>query len=91
MKTTKHIKQSILILSFATLLAGCGGGSSATSGTTASTTTPTTLSAKAIHSGQVKDSSTGDGLANVKVSLGEFTTITDENGLYTLSDLLTSE
>ena len=105
MHITKHIKQSILILSLATLLAGCGGGSSsstvATSTTTptaaTSTTTPTaatsttTPTAKAIHSGQVKDSSTGNGLANVKVSLGESTTTTDENGFYTLSDLTASE
>ena len=43
MHTTKHIKQSILMLSFATLVAGCGGGSTTTStGTTASTSTPTT-------------------------------------------------
>jgi len=97
MNTTKYIKQSILILSSAALLAGCGGGSgsssSATTSTpTATTSTPTvTPAAKAVHSGQVKDSSTGNGVANVKVSLGESTTTTDENGFYTLSDLLTSE
>ena len=56
-----------------------------------STPTATTPAAKAIHSGQVKDSSTGNGLVNVKVSLGESTTRTDENGFYTLSDLITSE
>ena len=83
-----HIKQSILILSLATLLAGCGGGSSTSTGGTTSTSTPT---AKAVHSGQVKDSATGNGLADVKVSLGESTTTTDENGFYTLSDLITSE
>ena len=89
MNTTKYIKQTILILSFATLLAGCGGGSS--TGTTASTSTTPTVADKAVHSGQVKDSSTGNGLANVKVSLGESTTTTDANGFYTLSDLTTSE
>ncbi len=106
MHPTKHIKQSILILSFATLVAGCGGGSSSTSTGATTTTTPTqvaaqaptttapvatTPSAKAVHSGQVKDSSTGNGLANVKVSLSEFTTITDENGFYTLPDLTTKK
>jgi hypothetical protein len=88
MHTPKHIKQSILILSLATLLAGCGGGSSSTSTASTSTSTPT---AKAVHSGQVKDSSTGNGLANVKVSFGESTTTTDENGFYALSNLITSE
>ncbi len=89
-----HIKQSILILSLATLLAGCGGGSSSTSaGTTATTSTSSTSipTKKAIHSGQVKDSSTGNGLVNVKVSIGESTTTTDENGFYTLSDLTENE
>ena len=46
---------------------------------------------KVIHQGQVKDSSTGNSLANVKVSLGEFTTITDANGFYTLSNLAEDE
>ena len=125
MHTTKHIKQSILILSFATLVAGCGGGSSSTSTgettttptqvaaqapttaapttaaptttaptTTAPTTTaPTTTAptAKAVHSGQVKDSITGNSLANVNVSLGEATTTTDKDGFYTFSDLTASE
>ncbi len=50
-----------------------------------------TLTTKAIHSGQVKDSSTGNGLANVKVSLGGSTTTTDANGFYTLTDLTTNE
>ena len=59
-----------------------------TSNETTSTSTPTS---KAVHSGQVKDSSTGNALADVKVSLGKSTTTTDENGFYSLSDLITSE
>ena len=86
-----HIKQSILILSLATLLAGCGGGSSTSTGTTSTSTLTSTPTAKAVHSGEVKDSATGNGLADVKVSLGESSTTTDENGLYTLSDLTASE
>ena len=94
MNTTKHIKQSILILSLATLFVGCGGGSStgtaggSSTGTATSTSAPTS---KAVHSGQVKDNNTGNGLANVKVSIGESTTSTDENGFYTLSDLTANE
>ena len=103
MHITKHIKQSILILSLATFITGCGGGSSTTS-TSVTTATPTTVdptttatpivttpSAKAVHNGQVNDSSTGKGLANVTVSLGESTTITDEDGFYALSDLTVTE
>jgi len=91
MNTTKHIKQSILIISFAILVAGCGGGGGTSAETSASTSASTTSVAKAVHSGQVKDSSTGNGLENVTVSLGETTTTTDENGFYTLSDLTTDE
>ncbi len=73
-----------------------GDSTTISTGTTASTSTSTSTSttaptAKAVHSGQVKDSSTGNGLANVKVSLGESTTTTDENGFYTFSDLTASE
>ena len=96
MITTKHIKQSILILSFATLVAGCGGGSATTSTEAAGATstpiigigaTTATPDAKAVHQGQVKDSRTGTGLANVTVSLGNSNTTTDADGFYTLSDL----
>ena len=73
-------------------VATTNSGSTATSsGTTATTSTTSIPTAKAVHSGQVKDSSTGNGLANVKVSLGEATTTTDENGFYTFSDLTASE
>ncbi len=98
-----YIKQSILILSLATFLVGCGGGSSAVSSrattstststatSTATATSTSTATAKAVHSGQVKDSSTGNGLADVKVSLGESTTTTDKNGFYAFSDLTANE
>jgi len=61
--------------------------------TTPTTSNPVTIkpSNKATHSGQVKDSKTGNGLADVKVSLGDATTITDENGFYTFSDLTESK
>jgi hypothetical protein len=54
---------------------------------------PTPSSAKKVaeHSGQVKDSVTGKGVANVKVSIGNTTTLTDANGYYTLSSLSTDE
>ena len=80
MNTIKRIKQSILILSFATLLAGCGGGSGSTS-------TATTPAAKAIQSGQLTDSVTGEPLANVEVSIGEHTVTTDDQGFYELTDI----
>ena len=44
-----------------------------------------------VHQGQVKDSRNGNGLANVKVTVGGSTTTSDENGFYTLSDLTISE
>ncbi len=43
--------------------------------------------AEAVQQGHVKDSRTGNGLADVKVSIGESSTTTDLNGYYTLSDL----
>jgi len=55
--------------------------------TTEAPTSTTTPIAKAIQSGQIKDYLTGEGLANVKVSLGESTSTTDENGFYTLTNL----
>jgi len=45
----------------------------------------------AIHSGQVKDSATGTGIAGVTVSIGSVTTVTDEQGYYTLPSLEASE
>jgi len=54
---------------------------------------PTVPAAKqtAIQSGQVKDSHTGKGISNVKVSIGSVSTTTDENGFYTLSNLSPAE
>ncbi|WP_415408171.1 carboxypeptidase regulatory-like domain-containing protein [Sulfurovum sp. CS9] len=93
-----NIKNVFALTAVLFLFTACGGGGGSASSTTATTvsTSPSTIetttpTAKAVHSGQVKDSSTGDGLANVKVSLGESTTTTDENGFYTLSDLTASE
>ncbi len=45
----------------------------------------------AVQQGQVKDSVTGEGLANVKVSIGSQTATTDTDGFYTLSDLTETE
>ncbi len=53
--------------------------------------TPICIAGDAIHEGILKDSATGGGLANVKVNVGGCTTTTDENGFYTLSDIMTSE
>jgi hypothetical protein len=41
--------------------------------------------------GQVKDSATGEGIANVQVSVGDAVTTTDESGNYTLSDVTTTK
>ncbi|MEA3418722.1 MAG: carboxypeptidase-like regulatory domain-containing protein [Campylobacterota bacterium] len=66
---------------------GSTSGSDTTGSTSgsASDTAPAPV-AKAIHEGQVKDSSVG-GLANVKVSIGDTSTTTDADGFYTLTDL----
>ena len=58
---------------------------------TASNTSPTAKKVTAIHQGQVKESTTGKGIANVKVRIGDASTVTDENGYYTLSSLDASE
>ena len=65
------------------------GGAETTLTSTSSLTTA--QSAKAVHSGQVKNSKTGNGLADVKVTLGESSTTTDADGFYTLSDLSANE
>ena len=44
-----------------------------------------------IHRGQIKDSLTGNGLENVKVTVDGSTTTSDENGFYTLYNLTISE
>jgi len=64
-------------------------GSTITEG---STKTPESTSfGKTVQKGQVKDSRTGNGLANVKVTIGKSTTITDENGFYAFTDITRSE
>ena len=105
MSLVSNLKNIFALTTVLFLFTACGGGggsasssvattngdSSATSTGTTATTSTSTPTAKAVHSGQVKDSSTGNGLANVKVSIGESTTTTDETGFYTLSDLMASE
>ena len=96
-----YLYKKMEILLFAmlvTLLTGCGGGggsSTASAGTTGTHLSQTTgtpvLSSKAVQTGQVKDSETGEGLANVKVSIGSQTATTDTDGFYTLSDLTETE
>jgi hypothetical protein len=119
-----YFKQSLLILSLATIFTGCGGGSATSVTTTTATPSsasnsasntnnipnevqttetveipetttptivPTTPTARAVQSGQVKDSSTGEGIEDVKVSIGNSTVTTDANGYYTLTDLTPSE
>ncbi len=136
------IKQSILAVSIAAFVTGCGGGGggSTTSATTStgaaisnasetdaavalsnasetdaavaisnaskthtavaisntSTDKETSISnlsqkSKAVQSGQVKNSATGKGLADVKVSIGDLTTTTDAEGYYSFSHLSASE
>lgn len=75
-----------LLLATAFFISGCGGGSTSSTSTT-NQTSIVNESQKAIQSGQVKDISTGAGLAGVKVSLGTVSTKTDKNGFYTLSNL----
>lgn len=77
------IKLNLLILTFTLLFTGCGGGGRSTVGATYNT--------NAVHSGQVKDSLTGKGLGNVKVSIGDSNTTTDVNGYYTFSNLTPSD
>ena len=96
MKTgrTKPKKMKLFILlMLVTLFTGCGGGGGSTGSSYAGSadTSTSTAVTKTIQEGQVKDSLTGNGLADVKVSIGNSTTITDANGFYTLSNLTASE
>ena len=85
-----YTKNKIISLAIVlTILTGCGGGGGSTTSTTS--TTSAIHSDKAVHSGQVTDSSTGSGLGNVTVSIGDAIATTDGNGYYTLSDLTASE
>jgi len=100
------IKQSILTVSIAAFVTGCGGGGTTASATTATGAAITNASAtevketgisnlsqksKAVQTGRVKDSATGKGLADVKVSIGSVSTTTDADGYYSFSDLTASE
>ncbi len=112
MHTIKHIKQSILILSFATLVTGCGGGSTGTSGGTAGTSAETTVSIStptpettltpspqalacksgpAQQQGQIKDNASGNGVADVTITINGCSTTTDEQGFYTLENIAENE
>jgi hypothetical protein len=100
-----YIKQSFFALAMTALLTGCGGGGSSTSSEASAspqtdqhtstlptdTTTPPSAKKVAAHSGQVKDSSSGTGIAGVTVSIGSAATVTDEQGYYTLPSLEASE
>ena len=82
----------LLLVMLVTLLTGCGGGSGSVSSLDTSTSTlNSTPVAKTVHEGQVKDSLTGKGLENVKVSIGDSNTTTNINGYYTFSDLTPSD
>jgi len=76
-----NLKQSILILSIAALLTGCGGDS------TPVVDSALMVSLKAVQKGQVTDNITGESIADVKVSIGDIITTTDTEGYYTLTDL----
>jgi len=92
-----YFKESIFTLSLTLLLTGCGGGGASSSTETADSnqinTPATSVQAKktAIHQGQVKDSQTGRGVADVNVTIGNASTLTDKNGYYTLSSLAASQ
>ena len=72
-----------------TILTGCGGGGSGNSTIASDGSSESSIISnnKVSHSGQIKDSTRNKGLANVIVSLGKYSTNTDENGFYTLSGL----
>jgi len=97
-ESTQSVSESIQTQTVSTPTQTTAATSTTTTPTEPLTTNPTSnpivtieASNKATQSGQVKDSETGKGLANVKVSLGNASTITDENGFYTLSDLTVNE
>lgn len=89
MYISKKMKLFVLVM-IVTILTGCGGGGGSTDSSYANINEGSST-AKTIHEGQVKDSPTGNGLADVKVSIGESTVTTDKNGFYKFSDLKTSE
>lgn len=102
-----YVKRDIfLTLISVAILTGCGGGSTAStpttstdsttaadsaSITTASTQVTTAPAYKAMQEGEVKDSITGEPVANVEVSIGSQSTTTDSNGYYKLTNLQAKE
>lgn len=89
-----------LFVMLVTLLTGCGGGGGGASSIDSSIQAgeivsaqevETVFSSKAVHQGQITDSVTGKPLENVEVNIGSYTTTTDANGYYTLSDLSENE
>lgn len=100
----KSLALSSLIFLFTAC--GGGGGSSSESTTVSNyneaalsisgektPTNPTIASqdSKVEHKGKVKDSITGEGLSNVKVSIGSHVALSDENGNYTFTNLTENE
>ena len=78
MYISKYIANYLLIL-LTIALSGCGGGTQITE--------DTTPVSKIQQKGQITDTSTGQAIENVKVSIGGISTKTDKNGYYTLSNL----
>jgi hypothetical protein len=82
MYVSKYITNYLLIL-LTIALSGCGGETQITENST--------QISKIQQKGQITDTSTGQAIENVKVSIGENTTKTDKNGYYTLSNLTEKE
>ncbi len=81
----------ISIIAAAAILTGCGGGGGGETATGTPTAQVSKPVAKAVQEGQVKDSATGQGLADVEVSIGGATVTTDDQGFYKLTDVAVSD
>lgn len=72
-------------------LSACGGGGSTFDSVSDGSTPSSVLSNKVTLKGRVKDKDTGKGLGDVKISIGESSTITDAEGYYELFDINESD
>jgi len=73
------------------LLAGCGGGVSSLVDDYSGEIIDTQTYDGTIQQGKIIDISTGEPLSNVEVSIGDITTTTDQQGVYELSGLISSD
>lgn len=86
----KYILTLVAVLFFFSACGG-GGGSASSHSSTANAAQSSAPAGKAIHEGQVRDAATGDPLADVEVSIGDASTVTDADGFYALSNLQETE